>query len=113
QHTVLIVHNSETQDCMIDDLVIIANNTLLGGHSHVESFVTLSGGVGVHPFVTIGAYSYVGGLSRIYHDVPRFMIVDGNPSKVRCINVVGLKRHGLSAEAISALHEAHRVIYRA
>ena len=90
-------------DCVIDDRVIIANNTILGGHGHVESFVTISGGVGVHPFVTIGSYSYVGGLSRIYHDVPRFMIIDGNPSKVRCINVVGLRRHGYRPEAITAL----------
>ena len=68
-------------DCMIGDKIIIANNTILGGHSHVESHVTISGGVGIHPFVTIGSYSYVGALSRIYHDVPRFMMVDGNPSQ--------------------------------
>ena len=67
----------------------------------------------VHQYVTIGGYSFVGGQSRIFHDVPRFMLVDGNPSKVRCINVVGLKRNGISAEAIEALHEAHRLIYRA
>jgi UDP-N-acetylglucosamine acyltransferase len=112
-HNLLMVNVHIAHDCIIDDRVVIANNTLLGGHGHVESHVTISGGVGAHPFVTIGAYSYVGGLSRIYHDVPRFMIVDGNPSRVRCINVVGLKRHGLSAEAITALHEAHRLIYRA
>jgi len=41
------------------------------------------------------------------------MMIDGNPSKVRCINVVGLRRNGISSEAISALHEAHRLIYRA
>ena len=41
------------------------------------------------------------------------MLVDGNPSKVRCINVVGLKRNGISAEGIESLHEAHRLIYRA
>jgi UDP-N-acetylglucosamine acyltransferase len=112
-HNLLMVNVHVAHDCLLGDRVTIANNTLLGGHCHAESHVTISGGVGVHPFVTIGAYSYVGGLSRIYHDVPRFMIVDGNPSKVRCINVVGLRRHGLSAEAISALHEAHRLIYRA
>jgi UDP-N-acetylglucosamine acyltransferase len=100
-------------DCVVDDRVIIANNTIFGGHCHVESNVNISGGVGIHPFVTIGSHSYIGGLSRIYHDVPRFMIVDGNPSKVRCINVVGLKRHGIAQDAIAALHEAHRLIYRA
>ena len=41
------------------------------------------------------------------------MLVDGNPSKVRCINIVGLKRNGISAEGIDSLHEAHRLIYRA
>jgi UDP-N-acetylglucosamine acyltransferase len=112
-HNLLMVNVHVAHDCVIDDRVIIANNTILGGHCHVESYVTISGGVGIHPFVSIGSYSYVGALSRIYHDVPRFMIVDGNPSKVRCINVVGLKRHGISVEAIKALHEAHRLIYRA
>jgi UDP-N-acetylglucosamine acyltransferase len=112
-HNLLMVNVHIAHDCLLDDHVIIANNTLLGGHAHIESHATISGGAAMHPFVTVGAYSYVGGLSRIYHDVPRFMIVDGNPSKVRCINVVGLRRHGLSAEAISALHEAHRLIYRA
>jgi hypothetical protein len=29
------------------------------------------------------------------------------------VNVVGLRRHNVSAESISALHEAHRLIYRA
>ena len=41
------------------------------------------------------------------------MLIDGNPSKVRCINVVGLKRNGIPAASIDALHEAHRLIYRA
>jgi UDP-N-acetylglucosamine acyltransferase len=112
-HNLLMVNVHVAHDCVIDDRVIIANNTILGGHGHVESYVTISGGVGVHPFVSIGSYSYVGALSRIYHDVPRFMIIDGNPSKVRCINVVGLRRHGIDAAAIAALHEAHRLIYRA
>ena len=75
--------------------------------------MTISGGVGIHPFVTIGSYSYVGGLSRIYHDVPRFMIVDGNPSKVRCINVVGLQAPRHQRRGDRGLHEAHRLIYRA
>jgi UDP-N-acetylglucosamine acyltransferase len=109
----LMVNVHVAHDCIIEDRVIIANNTMLAGHGHIESYVTISGGVGVHPFVTFGEFSYVGGLSRIYHDVPRYMIVDGNPSKVRCVNVVGLRRHGVSSESISALHEAHRLIYRA
>jgi UDP-N-acetylglucosamine acyltransferase len=28
-------------DCVLDDKIIIANNTILGGHGHVESFATI------------------------------------------------------------------------
>jgi UDP-N-acetylglucosamine acyltransferase len=101
-NNLLMVNVHVAHDCVIDDRVIIANNTILGGHGHVESFVTVSGGVGIHPFVSIGSYSYVGALSRIYHDVPRFMIIDGNPSKVKSllefIENQHLGKHGRARE---------------
>lgn len=100
-------------DCVLGDRVLIANNSMLAGHIHVESFAAISGGVGLHQFVTIGTHCYIGALSRIYHDAPPYMLVEGNPSKVRCINVVGLKRNNLTSEAIASLHEAHRLIFRA
>jgi UDP-N-acetylglucosamine acyltransferase len=100
-------------DCVLGDRILVANNTMFAGHIHVESFATISGGVGLHQFVSVGAHSYIGGLSRIVHDVPPFMLVEGNPSKVRCINVVGLKRQNVTSEAITSLHEAHRLLYRA
>ncbi len=112
-HCYFMAGSHVAHDCKLGDRVNIANGTMLGGHVHVESFASLSGGIAVHHYVTVGAYSFVGGQSRIYHDVPRFMLVDGNPSKVRCINIVGLKRNGISAEGIDSLHEAHRLIYRA
>jgi UDP-N-acetylglucosamine acyltransferase len=112
-HCFLMAGAHVAHDCKLGDRITIANGTMLGGHVHVESYASLSGGVAVHHYATIGGYSFVGGQSRIIHDVPRFMLVDGNPSKVRCINVVGLKRNGITAEAIDALHEAHRLLYRA
>ena len=41
------------------------------------------------------------------------MMVDGNPSKVRCLNLVGLETQRLEPQAIAGLHEAHRLLYRA
>lgn len=112
-HNYLMAGAHVAHDCKLGDRITIANGTMLGGHVHVESHASLSGGVAVHHYATIGGYSFVGGQSRIVHDVPRFMLVDGNPSKIRCINVVGLKRNGISSAGIDALHEAHRLIYRA
>ena len=112
-HNYLMATVHVAHDCVLGDRITIANGTILAGHVHIESHASLSGGVAVHHFARIGGYSFVGGQSRIIHDVPPFMLVDGNPSKVRCINIVGLKRHGLTPGAIDALHEAHRLIYRA
>jgi UDP-N-acetylglucosamine acyltransferase len=100
-------------DCRIGNHVLMANCVLLGGHTHIDDWAILSGNTGVHHFTTVGSYSFVGGLSRIVHDVPPYMLVDGNPSSVRCVNIVGLKRHGFSEQEIAAISEAHRLLYRA
>lgn len=100
-------------DCQVGSRVIMANATLLGGHVHVHDDATISGGVAVHHYSSIGCYSFTGGLSRVLHDVPPYMLAEGNPSKPRCVNLVALKRHNFSAETIRALAEAHRLLYRA
>jgi UDP-N-acetylglucosamine acyltransferase len=100
-------------DCRIGDRVVIANGTLLGGHVHVHNDAIFSGGVGVHHFATVGSFAFVSGLSRVLHDVPPFMLVEGSPARPRCINVVALKRNQFPAETIEALAEAHRLLYRA
>lgn len=109
----LMAGSHVAHDCDLGDRITIANGTMLGGHVRVASHASLSGGAAVHHYTSIGEYSFVGGQSKIVHDVPPFMIVDGNPAKVRCINVVGLKRGDIPKGSISALAEAHRLLYRA
>lgn len=100
-------------DCRLGSRIIMANGTLLGGHVHIHDYASLSGTVCVHHFTTIGSYSFVGGLSRVLHDVPPFVLAEGQPTRPRCINVVALKRNDFSPETINCLAEAHRLIYRA
>jgi UDP-N-acetylglucosamine acyltransferase len=111
-HNYFMTGSHVAHDCKLGDHINIANCSMLGGHVHVESHAGISGGVAVHHFVTVGGYCFVGGLSRIYHDAPPYMLIDGNPARIRCINVVGLKRNGLGS-SIESLHEAHRLLYRA
>jgi UDP-N-acetylglucosamine acyltransferase len=100
-------------DCKLGNHIIMANGALLGGHVHVEDYASLSGAVAVHHYTTIGSYSFIGGLSRVLHDVPPFMLCEGAPARPRCINIVALKRHEFSPHVIDSLAEAHRLIYRA
>lgn len=99
-------------DCNVGSHVVLTNATLLGGHVHVHDRAILAGAVGVHQFTTIGSYSFVGAHVRVLQDVPPFMMVDGTPPRVRCINLVGLKRQGFTPEAIASLQEAHRLLFR-
>jgi UDP-N-acetylglucosamine acyltransferase len=100
-------------DCQVGDHVVMANGVLLGGHVHVHHHVTIAGASAVHHFATVGAYVFITGMSRVIHDVPPFMLLDGQPARPRCINVVALKRNDFSADDIRALAEAHRLLYRA
>jgi len=107
-----MIFSHVANDCEVDDNVLMVNGVLLGGHCKVESGAKLMGAAAVNPFVTVGREAYVGGLSRIIRDVPPFMIVEGNPAKVRRVNDVGLLRDGYSQETIDKLHDAYKRIYR-
>ncbi len=99
-------------DCRIGDRVVIANGTLLGGHVHVHDNASLSGAIAVHHFITVGSYSFVGGMARVSQDVPPYMLVEGSPARPRCVNVIALKRNDFPLDVIKALTEAHKLIYR-
>ncbi len=108
----LMICSHVGHDCVLADDVLLVNGVLLGGHCHVEVGAKLMGAAACHQFVTIGRQAYVGGLSRIVQDVPPFMIVEGNPSRVRGVNEIGLERAGYSKEVIRELGEVYKAIYR-
>jgi len=99
-------------DCELGDGVIMANNVMLAGHVKVCDRANISGAAAAHHFTTIGQHSYVGGMTRMIQDVPPFMILEGHPSRVRGVNVVGLQRAGFKPEVISELRDAYKRIYR-
>ncbi len=99
-------------DSILEDEITMANNVLLGGHVKVESFANFGGLAAVHHFVTVGQHSFVGGMTRITQDVPPFMLMEGNPSRVWAVNRVGLRRRGATTEILNALKIAHRLLFR-
>lgn len=99
-------------DCELEDKIVLSNGSGLAGHVKVCHNANISGMVGVVHFVTIGEFAFVGGLSRLSHDVPPYMIVDGDGGIVRNLNVIGLQRGGLGDDDIRALREAFKRIYR-
>ncbi|MCA9284999.1 MAG: acyl-ACP--UDP-N-acetylglucosamine O-acyltransferase [Phycisphaerales bacterium] len=98
-------------DCHLGHQIQLANHVMLAGHVRIEDGATISGGTGVHHFVTIGTLSFVGGLARISRDVPPFMTVEGNPAEVRSPNRTGMERRGFDESHIEAIRECYRRLF--
>ncbi|MCA9215839.1 MAG: acyl-ACP--UDP-N-acetylglucosamine O-acyltransferase [Planctomycetales bacterium] len=112
-HCYLMACSHIAHDCRVGNRVVMANGSLLGGHVHVHDYASISGAAAVHHYSTIGSYSFIGGMSRVLHDVAPFMLVEGQPARPRCINQVALKRNDFPEDVIRALSDAHRLLYRA
>lgn len=108
----LMAYVHVAHNCAIADRVVISNAVALAGHVHIEYRAVIGGVLGIHQFVHIGRLAMVGGMSRIDRDVPPYMLVEGNPSRVRSLNLVGLKRAGLSSTDTNCLKGAFRNLYR-
>jgi len=102
-----VAHN-----CLVGNRVIMSNNATLAGHVTVEDCAIIGGMTPIHQFVRIGRYAMVGGMSRVTHDIPPYTIGAGIPYKFGGLNIVGLKRHGVSLEVRRELSKAFKLLYR-
>jgi UDP-N-acetylglucosamine acyltransferase len=108
----LMAYVHVAHDCRIGDRVIIANNVALAGHVTIADQAFLSGGVVVHQFTHIGRLAMVGGNAKVVQDCLPFVISDGVPARACGLNVVGLRRAGMSASQLRTLKEAYRILLR-
>ena len=99
-------------DCIVGNHTIFSNNAAVSGHVVVEDWAILSGYAGVYQFLRIGAHSFVGGLTHINMDVPAYVVVKGNPPEAKGINITGLERRNFSSEAIKAIRQGYKILYR-
>ena len=99
-------------DCRIGNKTIMANNTTLAGHVHVDDWAIFAGFAGAHQFCHIGAHSFLGMYAGVNKDVPAYVMVFGLPGSPAGINSEGLKRRDFSKEQIRNIKNAYRIVYR-
>ena len=98
-------------DCQVGDGVIMANNATLGGHVEVQDHAYLGGLCAVHQFVRIGRQAMIGGLAGVEQDVIPYGMVLGNRAYLNGMNIVGMKRRGVSRDEIQDLRTAYRLLF--
>ena len=111
-HNFLMACTHVAHDCTLGDHVVMVNYAGLSGHVEVEDRAFISGHNAVHQFVRIGYLAFVSGCSRVVKDVPPFMLAAGNPTRIRGLNVVGMRRAALEPTARMELRRAFRLLYR-
>ena len=111
-HNLIMAYAHIGHDCVIGDHAILVNNVALAGHVKVGDWAILSGYTLVHQFCQIGPHSFSGMGTAIGKDVPAFITVSGAPAEAKTINMEGLRRRGFSADAISQLRRAYKIVYK-
>ena len=106
----LMVGSHIAHNCVLEDEVILANLVTLGGHVHV-GFGAFIGGMSVfHQNIRIGDMAIVSGFSASRLDILPFTKGDGRPPVPKGLNVVAMRRRGISQEERTATNRAFKLL---
>lgn len=106
----LMVGSHVAHNCVLADQVILANLVTLGGHVHV-GFGAFVGGMSVfHQNIRIGDMAIISGFSASRQDILPYSKGEGRPPVPRGLNVVALKRRGVSQEIRNNMNLAFKYL---
>ena len=106
----LMVGSHVAHNCVLADEVILANLVTLAGHIHV-GFGAFIGGMSVfHQNIRIGEMAIVSGFSASRQDILPYSKGEGRPPVPRGLNIVAMKRRGVSQEIRTATNEAFKLL---
>lgn len=111
-NNLFMAYSHVAHDCTVGDHVIVVNHSNLAGHVIVEDHVVIGAYVGVTQFCKVGCHSFITEAAFVSKDILPFCNVGGQPSRIRGINVEGLKRKGLSTEEMHQIKSAYREIFK-
>jgi UDP-N-acetylglucosamine acyltransferase len=97
-------------DAQIGDRVIVVNSAAIAGHCVLEDDVIVGGLSGVHQFVRVGRGAIIGAVTMVTNDVIPHGLVQAPRGELDGLNLVGLKRRGVSRADITALRAAFQML---
>ncbi|GAA0533311.1 UDP-N-acetylglucosamine acyltransferase [Rhizomicrobium palustre] len=106
----LMAYSHIGHDCIVGNDCTFANGAQLGGHVTIGDSVVLGGLCTVQQFGRIGRGAMLGGMAGANLDVIPFGIAFGSHAFHAGLNIVGLKRRGVSRPAIHALRHTYKAV---
>jgi UDP-N-acetylglucosamine acyltransferase len=108
----LMAYTHVAHDCRIGNNVVMANAASLAGHVKIGDWAILGGFSGVHQFCQIGAHAFIGADSKLFKDLPPYVMASRTPAVPYGINREGLARRGFSEDAILGIKRAYKILYK-
>lgn len=106
-----MAHSHAGHNARVGDHNLVANGALLAGHVEVGDRAFISGNCLVHQFCRVGSYALMQGGAAISKDLPPATVARGD-NGLGGLNVVGLRRAGVSAEERLALRRVYLAVFR-
>jgi len=110
-HNFFMANSHVAHNCAIGDQVIFANGALLGGHVEVQDRAFISGNCLVHQFCRVGTLALMQGGAAISKDLPPFCVALCE-NEMCGLNVVGLRRAGVTAAERMELKRLYHFLFR-
>lgn len=107
----IMAYSHVAHDCIVGNNVTMANSATLAGHCEIGDNVTIGGLTAVLQFVRVGNNAFLAGMSAISGDVIPFGMAQGNLADLRGLNVIGMRRAGMTKADIQAVRQAYKLIF--
>lgn len=108
-----MVSSHIAHDCVVGDNFILAQNAALGGHCVVGDNVYFGAYSAAHPFVRVGDSAIIGGLTAVVANVIPYGNVYGERGYLQGVNLIGMKRRGMSKDDMRLVKQAYDRIFTA
>ncbi|MFC7703747.1 acyl-ACP--UDP-N-acetylglucosamine O-acyltransferase [Plastorhodobacter daqingensis] len=97
-------------DAQVGNRVVVANQAAIAGHCQIEDDVIIGGLSGIHQWVRVGRGAIIGAVTMVTNDVIPHGLVQGPRGGLDGLNLVGLKRKGVSRDEIATLRAAYATL---
>ena len=111
-NNLFMVYCHVAHDCNIENNIVLANNVQVGGHALIQNNAIVGGSCAIHQFSRIGQYAMIGGMTGVLSDVIPFGLSLGNRNNLAGLNLIGLRRSGISNYDIKIIQSAYKLIFK-
>lgn len=108
----LMVYVHIGHDCKVGDNNVFANRVSLAGHVEVGSQAILGGHSAIHQFCKVGNLAISAGGAKVVQDLAPFCMAQGDRARTQGLNLVGLKRSGLTPDDIKSIKEMYKLVFK-